>query len=151
QAAEQARRQLDRLDWQAEQNPASLGSGHFPVRFDAFRVESERAGWENAGRPAQEALARRELVRSRLLTLLAELTGNAGRAAEAARARPDLPAARALLGRLLLGAGRAAEAAGHLRRALDGNPFDLHAARDLAAALDRAGHGAARERLIDER
>ena len=68
-----------------------LAAGHFPVGFDLFRVEWERAAWNNAGDPAGEERAKRQLICWRLQALLAELTGDSDHAYEAVAARPDLP------------------------------------------------------------
>jgi len=53
-----------------------LDSTHFPIGFDLFRVEWERAAWANAGRRMLEIRAKLDLIRWRLHSLLASLTGN---------------------------------------------------------------------------
>jgi hypothetical protein len=55
-------------------SPTWLDAGHFPPGFDAFRVEWERAGWDNAGAPETEAAAKAVLLRWRLHALLADLS-----------------------------------------------------------------------------
>ena len=85
--------------WTAERNsPETLDAPHFPPDFDHFRVGWERAAWENSGRPAAEARAKHTLLRWRLHTLLAELTGELVHYHAAALARPGLPLTRAALG-----------------------------------------------------
>jgi glycosyltransferase involved in cell wall biosynthesis len=150
-AVEQARRQLGLLDWQLARNPPALDAPHFPPVFDHFRVEWERAAWGNAGDPAGEARAKRALLRWRLHSILACLTGELAHAHEAALARPDLPPSRAELGRALVRAGRPADAAEHLRLAVAGNPFDGAAARDLHRVLGEAGDAPGQDRLAHER
>src|SRR5207244_7360042 len=103
------------LDRVAVGRLAVPAAGRFPLGFDLFRVEWERAAWSNAGRLTAEASARTTLLRWRLHTLLAEATGELAHYYEAAVYRPDLPPARAALGCALGRAGRFVEAAGHLR------------------------------------
>jgi tetratricopeptide (TPR) repeat protein len=125
---------------------ARLDAPHYPPAFDTFRVEWERAAWENAGRPAAEARAKAELLRWRLHTLLAELTGDLVNFHEAVVARPDLPVTRAMLGCALARAGRPVEAVAHLRHAVAAQPFDAAAARALyQALLDSGDAGGAAE------
>jgi hypothetical protein len=57
-------------------SPEALEAPPYPGTFGVLRVEWERAAWQNAGRPAGEQAAKRELLRWRLHTLLAELTGD---------------------------------------------------------------------------
>jgi glycosyltransferase involved in cell wall biosynthesis/Flp pilus assembly protein TadD len=139
QAAEQARRVLALLDSGQPQAPAALDAGHFPLAFDHFRVEWERAAWENAGDPAAEGRAKEELLRWRCHTLLAELTGELGHRYEAACSRPDLAPGLAALGAALVRAGRPAEAVPHLRQAVAAEPFDRDSARLLFEALGAIG------------
>jgi GT2 family glycosyltransferase len=150
-AAEVARRTLALVNQGPAAAPLDLDAGHFPPGFDPFRVEWERAAWANAGRPAAEAPAKRQLLRWRLHDLLAGLTGEPAHAYEAALACPDLPAAAAELGATLALRGRDAEAVPHLRRALAGNPFDQAAARALFKALGAAGDADGQRRLARER
>ncbi len=149
-AVAQALRARDLLDRQGGLDAAACDAGPYPPAYDTFRVAWERAAWENAGRPADEARAKGVLLRWRLSALLAELTGDAGHAYEAVLSRPDLPGTRALLGRLLLQAGRHDDAVPHLCRAA-ANPFDHEAARALFHALGEAGRGAEQHRLARER
>src|SRR5207302_108491 len=90
-------------------------------------VEWERAGWAHAGRPGEEALAKRDLLRWRLHLILGELTGNLAHHYEATLARPDLPVSHAALGQALARANQHAEAALHVRRALarTRQPYEL--------------------------
>jgi GT2 family glycosyltransferase/Tfp pilus assembly protein PilF len=148
---EQAHRTLAVLDRRPGLSPQNLDAGHFPVAFDTFRVEWERAAWSHAGRPAAEAEAKRHLLRWRLHSLLADLTGDLGHAYEASLARPDLPVTRAQLGAALLRANRPADAAEHLRCAVEASPFDLQAARLLAHALQGAGDAEGLRRLARHR
>ena len=62
-AMNQARQSLRSLEQQPEQGPLLLDGGHFPPAFDFFRVEWEQAARTNAGRPTQEAEAKRNLLR----------------------------------------------------------------------------------------
>src|SRR5262249_48330480 len=78
-AADEARHALGMLnaaEWEGGDGPSWADSGHFPPAVDLFRVEWERAAWENAGRPAAEAQAKFALLRWRLHALLASLTGD---------------------------------------------------------------------------
>jgi GT2 family glycosyltransferase/Flp pilus assembly protein TadD len=149
-----ARRLLALLERQSEEEPAvepDLDLGAFPVAFDAFRVEWERAGWQHGGDPACEARAKRTLLRWRLHDLLAGWTGELAHHYEAVLARPDLAGSRTALGCALGRAGRPAEAATHLRRAVAANPFDAQAARALAQALAESGEPEAAAQLVGER
>jgi tetratricopeptide (TPR) repeat protein len=156
-ALDQARRTLARLD---AFSPLSLlpsgergelDGGPFPPGFGLFRVEWERAAWAHAGDPAGERRAKLDLIRWRLHALLAEHTGDVVDGYEAVLARPDLPPSRALLGLALARHGRPAEAAAHLRRALQGNPFDAAAARACFQALGAADDVPGQRRLARER
>jgi GT2 family glycosyltransferase/Tfp pilus assembly protein PilF len=150
-AGEGARRLLLLLDRSPELDTAVLNTPHFPAAFDHFRVEWERAAWANAGRPAAEARAKRDLLRWRLHALLAELTGDLAHFHEAALARPDLPTTRAALGCALGRAGRPADAAAHLRQALAANPFEGRAAAALHQALGESGDADGARRLARDR
>jgi tetratricopeptide (TPR) repeat protein len=123
------------VSWSLEQ----LDGPHFPLAYDLFRLEWERAAWDNAGRPRQEVRDKCNLLRWRLHALLADLTGDLVHFHEAAVARPDLPTCRAALGCALARTGRFAEAAGHLRYACEANPFDRIAARACFQALTDSG------------
>src|SRR5262249_30200776 len=91
------------------------------------------------------------LLRWRLHALLGELTGDLHHLHEAVAARPDLPPTRAALGRALAKMGRAASAAGHLRAAVDADPFDNQVARELFSALGAVGAVTAQRRLAHDR
>src|SRR5205807_2013812 len=82
-----------------------LDAPHFPPGFDLLRVEWERAAWTNAGDRRAEARAKQTLVRWRLYTLLANVSGQLPPFYEAALLRPDLPVTRAALGCALARAG----------------------------------------------
>jgi GT2 family glycosyltransferase len=125
-------------------------SPHFPPAFDHFRVEWERAAWANAGDPAAEARAKRDLLRWRLHAPLGHLTGQLHHDYEAVLARPDLPTTRASLGAALGIAGRHAEAVRHLEHAAAGNPFDLDTGIALFEAQGHAGHGLGQRRTARE-
>jgi GT2 family glycosyltransferase/Flp pilus assembly protein TadD len=138
QAVDQARRTLAALDRPAGSPATWQDAGRFPPGYDLFRVEWERSAWETAGKPAEEARRKRDLIRWRLHALLADLTGELVHFHEAALARPDLPITRAALGCALGRARRPADAVPHLSRAVTDNPFDLKAAHALFLALGEA-------------
>jgi GT2 family glycosyltransferase/tetratricopeptide (TPR) repeat protein len=119
----------------------NLDAPHFPTGFDLFRVEWEKAAWQNAGDPAAERAAKRRLVQWRLQSLLGELTGDAVPWYEAVLSRPDLPVTHAALGCALGRAARYAEALPHLQRAVEDNPFDRAAARAYFETLGGTGRG----------
>ncbi len=150
-AAEQARRTLAVLDTMDGLPASLLDAPLLPAGYDLFRVEWERAAWANAGRPADERTAKATLLRWRLHTLLGEVTGELAHYYEAGLLRPDLPATRAALGCALGRANHLAEAAGHLRAAVAGNPFDREAAAALAATLGRLGRTSEQQRLAQAR
>jgi GT2 family glycosyltransferase/tetratricopeptide (TPR) repeat protein len=151
QAVEQARQTLGLVNRAAKVEPGVLDAGHFPPEFDHFHVEWERAAWANAGQPLAELRAKRELLRWRLHTVLAELTGDLSHYHEAVVARPDLPLTRAALGCALGRQKRPAEALPHFRRALDANPFDRDLARAFSQALGEAGCDEEQRRLAHDR
>jgi glycosyltransferase involved in cell wall biosynthesis/tetratricopeptide (TPR) repeat protein len=146
-AAEGARKLLARL-LGGGLPPRELDQPHYPPGYTLFRVEWERAAWQSAGRPRDEARAKLRLVRWRLHSLLAELTGELPHHHEAAVERPDLPPTRAALGCALGAAGRPAEAAAHLHAASLANPFDRAAARALYAGQTAQADALARDRLL---
>jgi glycosyltransferase involved in cell wall biosynthesis len=117
----------------------------WPVRFDHLRVGWERAGYDHPGDPAAEGAAKLALLRWRANALHGELTGELAALEAAAAAGPDLPPARAALGLALDRAGRAAEAAGHLRAAAARDPFDPAVGAALEGALRAAGDAAGAE------
>jgi len=152
-AAEQAKTTLKALE-----SPDAVGTSirwlddpHFPPGYDLFRVEWERAAWSHAGQPAAEAAAKLALVRWRLHTLVADLSGTLSHYYEAVLARPDFQVTRAALGCALARAGQFQEALPHLRRAVADNPLDRDAARALFEALGQAGDGTGQRRWADER
>src|SRR5262249_5857359 len=65
-AVEQARATLTALARCDAPDPAPLDAGHLAPGFDDFRVAWERAAWANAGDPAAEARAKRDLLRWQL-------------------------------------------------------------------------------------
>jgi tetratricopeptide (TPR) repeat protein len=149
QAVERARGVLERSA--ISDQPSAIQDGpHFPLQFDLFRVEWERAAWENAGDSRAEVAAKLHLVRWRLSTILGELTGELAYYYEAAMARPDLPVTRAALGCALARAGKHAEAVPHLRYAVAGNPFDKAAARALYQVLGLTGQAVEQRRASPE-
>jgi GT2 family glycosyltransferase/tetratricopeptide (TPR) repeat protein len=150
QAIEQARRALILLERTATQ-PSWRDAAPYPRGFDHLRVEWERAAWAHPGSPAAEADAKRDLLRWRLHTLLASLTGDLSHYHEAALARPDLPRTRAALGCALARDHRLAEALPHLRQAVAENPFDVGAARALFQVHGDLGDTEAQRRLARER
>ncbi len=107
--------------------------------FGHFRMAWQRASIRHPGDPAARDAERTRLVRWRLHTLLASVTGELAHHHEAALAWPDAPGTRRGLGRALGGAGRPADAANHLRAAVDADPFDAAAARALFQAYGDAG------------
>jgi len=107
--------------------------------FDLTRVEWERAAWSNIGDSVGEAKVKLEILRWRLHLLLAELTGDLAHRYEAVLARPDLLTSRAALGCALARANRLPAAIPHLRQSVEGNPFDLVAARAYFQSLLDAG------------
>jgi GT2 family glycosyltransferase/predicted Zn-dependent protease len=149
-AVEQLRRLLSRVGHGDELSKIDLEAPHFPVAFDTFRVEWERAAWQSHGERLAESTAKRALLLWRAHGLLAELTGNPAHAYEACLLRPDLTAGRAALGQILARTGSPVEAVAHLRRALEENPFDRGAARTLFHVLGAAGDQDLRRRLQEE-
>ncbi len=151
QAIEQARRVLTIVERTGRLDFQMLDAGHFPPVFDFFRVEWERAAWDNAGQPRSEVRNKHDLLRWRLHGLLAELTGDLGHYYEAVVARPDLSTTQAALGCALGRQGKAADAVPHLRRAVQSSPFDLNAARALYQALGETGDAEGQRELARDR
>lgn len=120
-----------------------------PTPPSSVRWEWERAGWENAGRPADEVTAKRAIIRTQLHALLSTLTTDLSHAYEAAVGDPSNGEFRAELGRSLARAGRPAQGVEHLRIARASNPFSS-AARSLHALLVRLGHDAAAKQLHEQ-
>ena len=116
QAVEQARQALHIAEHANELSPMLLDAAHYPPRYDLFRVEWERAAWTNAGRPWEEAAAKRGLLLWRLHCVLAEWTGDLEHYRKAQQARPELWPTLAALGCALGRAGKHAEAVAFLRR-----------------------------------
>ena len=139
-AAELARRALTLLDQEQAADQLIPDAGHFPPAQDLFRLEWERAAWNNAGQPRAEAEAKRAMLRWRLHALLGELTGDLVHYREAVLARPDLPTARAAGPRPGRGwpsrRGPAASAAGR-----GGQPCDADAARAWPRRSPQPGTG----------
>jgi tetratricopeptide (TPR) repeat protein len=150
-ASQQARRTLAVLDQQTGTEAPPGDGGHYPPAFDFFRVEWERAACTHPDRPAEEAAAKRDLMRWRLHLLLGELTDDLNQRALAVQIRPDLPTTRAALGCALGRARRPGEAIEHLRCAVAASPFDAVAARALFQALGDAGDRPAQLLLAHER
>jgi|GEM_PF-1872280 len=117
-----------------------------PTPPSAVRWEWERAGWENAGRSADELTAKRAIIRTQLHALLSTLTSDLSHAYEAAVGNSSNDEFRVELGVALTRAGRPAQAVEHLRRAHASNPFSP-AARTLHTLLVRLGHDAVAEQL----
>ena len=115
------------------------------------RGEWEGAACAHPDATVAELQGKYRLVLWGLHTYLAQLTHDLTHAYEAALLRPELPAGRALLGQALAGAQRHEEAAGHLRAALDGNPFDRASAFTLFEALTSLKDEMGRRRLARER
>lgn len=134
-AADLARRTLTALERDRSAAPTWLDAVRFPPVLDLFQAEWHRAAWDHVGNPRGEVDAKRTLMRWRLHTLLADLTGELTHFHEAVNARPDLPDSRARLGCALGRAGKVSLAASHLRQAVERNPFDAQAARALYGAL----------------
>ena len=109
-----------------------------------------KGGMGTCRRPEDEARAKEVLLRWRLETLLAQWTGELSHAYEAAFLRPDLPAARALLGTALLRANHPVEALNHLGQAVVGNPLDRVAARPYSQALSTVGNSEGLRRLVED-
>jgi glycosyltransferase involved in cell wall biosynthesis/predicted Zn-dependent protease len=150
-AIEKARQLLKALSLSVALSSEWLQTPHFPPDFDDFRVEWERAGWLHAGNVSGEAQAKRELLRWRLHSLLADLTDELTHYFEAAMARPDLPVTRAALGCALARAGRHVEAAAHLQFATETDPLDAAAARALFDVYGIIGDVGAQRRLARQR
>jgi GT2 family glycosyltransferase/predicted Zn-dependent protease len=146
-AIDAARRSLAALEGLSNDQAAGLDGPPHPGGFDVLRVEWEAAGWRNAGGPDGEAGAKQALLRWRLHSLLADLTGDLPHFHEAVLARPDLPIARAALGCALARVGRLADALPHLRAAVEARPFDAPAARALYQVLSDLGDRAGARRL----
>ena len=147
----QARQALFHLERRHDLPADVLEAPHWPIGFDLFRVEWERAAWENPGDEKGEQAAKRCLLRSRLHSLLADLTGDLGHYAAAVLARPDLATLQAALGCALARAKRFPEALPHLRAAVETDPFDGNAARAFFQVLGDAGDFAGRAAFAQRR
>jgi predicted O-methyltransferase YrrM len=139
-ALDQARRTLVALDGLPQLPESVLEAGHYRPEYDHFRVSWEQAAWAHAGNAAGEAQAKKQLLRWRLHLILGDMTGELQHFQAAATAAPDLPASWAALGCAQARHGRVVEAVPHLRRAVEGNPFDQPAARALFQALGMTGN-----------
>lgn len=151
QAVEQARQVLTAVNASTELDASALDCPHFPADFDYFRVEWERAAWQNAGDPKQTANAKRNLLLWRLHLLLADLTDDVHHYEQAAQVRPDLPNTQGSLGCGYARKGRFADAVAPLERALTLNPFDRQAARALYQVLKELGRDSERDELARNR
>ncbi len=129
---------------------ASLAAPHYPLGFDLFGVEWERAGWANAGAPAQELEAKRTLLQCWLHSLLADLTGDLEHYRAAEALRPDLGPLKAAFGCALARSRQPAEALPLLRAAATANPFDRQAARALCQVLNNLGDWPERAAFVRE-
>jgi glycosyltransferase involved in cell wall biosynthesis/predicted Zn-dependent protease len=138
-AADQAGRTLAMLDRLGRLPQQAQDDPRYPPGFDHFRIEWEKAAWQNAGDSSGEEAAKRRLLRWRLHLLRGDATGELCHFHEAALARPDLPPGRVALGGALAKAGKLREATPHLRQAVEANPFDTDAARMYADVLRGLG------------
>ena len=150
-AIDQAQRTLRQLDCRSSDDFATIEGIHFPASFDHFRVEWERAAWQNVGDPGQEFQAKLTLLRWRLYAVLGMLARQLPHFYESVLARPDLPTSRSELGIALFRAKRYLESIPHLRLALEGNPFDRDAARALYESLGKLNDREAQNRLAHDR
>jgi tetratricopeptide (TPR) repeat protein len=149
-AAAEARLALAYLDRASDEAMLTDDPGHVPPLdrgVDEFAAAWEQAGLLNAGKPAREAIDKRAVLRWRLHHLLAELTGGISHYFEAALAYPQSSATRAALGCALAKGGKVADALPHLQMAVDANPLDVPAARNLYKALAELGHVAGQRRV----
>jgi glycosyltransferase involved in cell wall biosynthesis len=149
-ATEAARRTLELLQRHAAPEPHVWDGLPWGRSFDVFQVEWERAAWDNAGRPEDEARARHTLLRWRLHGLLAQWSGDLTHAYEAAFIRPDLPSTRAALGIALLRGNHPGEALDHLRPTVAANPLDRLAARACFQAMTALGDGEGQRALVEQ-
>lgn len=146
-AVQQARAVLAALETSSLLDTAALLSPHFPVDFDVFRVEWERAAWQHPGDADGLAQAKRNLLRWRLHLLLADLTDDLAHYEQAAQIRPDLPHTQGALGCAYARKGRLADAVAPLQQTLDLNPFDRQAARALFQVLKELSRNPELEKL----
>jgi tetratricopeptide (TPR) repeat protein len=144
-----ARHFLERLDRWPNPQPEALNSSRFPIDFDVFRCEWERAAWRHAGGPAGEQAAKMRLLRWRATALLARASDQL--ADYQAAATTGLPGDHAALGCALGRAGRPAEAVPYLRDELRDSPFDAAAARALYHALQESGDPEGAQRVAQSR
>ncbi len=143
-AVNQARQTLSALDAVGDIPPQWLEG--VPSPSSSVRLAWERAGWEHAGAPEEEAAAKRAIIRTQLHALLSTLTPDLSHAYEASLGDPKNAALRAELGRALARAGRPAQGIEHLRVAQALQPFSS-SARTLHELYVRLGHEAAAKRL----
>jgi glycosyltransferase involved in cell wall biosynthesis len=113
----------------------------YPMQFDAFRVEWEKAGWMHAGHAARELQVKRRLLLWRLHDRLAAWTGSLDSAQQAAAQMPQIGVAQATLGQALLRKGHYAEASPHFRVAASADPFNPFLKDSLIQALRNSGDG----------
>ena len=152
QACRHAEMVLELLEGETDEKALTWQCEHFPLGYDLFRVEWEKAAWQNAGNLKAETEAKKILVRYRCHILLGELTGQLHPFYEAVLCCPDLPVARAALGCALARVGQFRTAVSHLQQAVQGNPFDNPAAQALSGVYQSLGRTAdARDLRADRR
>jgi glycosyltransferase involved in cell wall biosynthesis len=163
-AANETRIALTLLDRLRDEDLLLDDAGHFPVGqalsstsadgsacpTDEFSLAWERAAMQHVGRPQAGARAKKDLIAWRLHQLLGDLTGANSHYFEAALANGDSPTTRAALGSALARAGKVAHGTSHLRWAVQHNPLDLAAARNLYHALGQADDELSQRRLARE-
>jgi glycosyltransferase involved in cell wall biosynthesis len=147
---DQARRGLELVSSTPSRLPDDLDWFSFPPTFDTFRIEWERSAWSRAGDPGGEAKAKYGLLQWKLHGLVARLSGELPSAYEQTLARTDLPSSWVNLASQLQRAGQPQQAAFHLHRALELDPFDPVAARTLSQ-LHQTTQPALHAALADER
>ncbi len=150
-AIDQARKTLNELESVDGLQSAHCDCPHYPAGFDVFRVEWERCAWMHAGDPLSELTHKRVLIRWRLHGLLGDLTGDLAHYEAHAAARRDLPTGRAALGCALARSKNLELAIPHLRAAIEGNPFDVQAARASYQCLRDAGQPDRASRFAESR
>ncbi len=132
-------RLLSMLPSQIEEPASWLEEPHVRFEFSWFRVEWEKAAWTNVVDQIGETRSKFQLLRWSLQATLAQLTSRLAHAYESYLARPDLPAAHALLGQFLAKEDQPLEALHYLSVAVESNLFDSETARILFETLYRIG------------
>jgi glycosyltransferase involved in cell wall biosynthesis/predicted Zn-dependent protease len=130
----------------ADQGEVRLDYQSYPP-IDEFAAAWEQAGNCNGGWSQAEAAAKRGLIRWRLHQLLAQWTGATSHYFEAGLAFPESSTTRAALGCALARGGKVVEALPHLRLAVEANPLDVPAARNLYQALGEVGDAVGQRRV----